>query len=252
MKLRLALLLLLALAGPAGADEKIVLGLSQNSVTISTNFDGENILIFGAVNRDSPPPRDSLMGVIITVAGPESPLTVRQKEHRFGIWINTNSVHVDSAPSYYAVATTAPLSLILKEIEDVRYKISIPRAIRQVGALVTNSQDYTEALIRIRQKSGLYQVLQGSVTLDQNTLFGTRIPMPSNLVEGDYKTRIFLTRNGQVIDEYDTTIPVYKVGLERWLYNLAHQHAYLYGALSLVIAVLAGYGASAIFERLRR
>lgn len=252
MILRLALLLLVALAGPAGASEKIVLGLSQNSVTISTNFDGDSILIFGAVNRDAPAPTDSKMGVIITVAGPDSPLTVRQKEHRFGIWINTNSVHVDSAPSYYAVATTAPLDQILKKIEDVRYKISIPRAIRQAGAQVTNSQDYTEALIRIRQKSGLYQALQGAVTLDQNTLFGTRIPMPSNLVEGNYKTRIFLTRNGMVIDEYDTTIPVYKIGLERWLYNLAHQHAYLYGALSLVIAVLAGYAASAIFERLRR
>ncbi|MDP5358845.1 MAG: TIGR02186 family protein, partial [Paracoccaceae bacterium] len=62
----------------------------------------------------------------------------------------------------------------------------------------------------------------------------------------------FLTRDGKVIDEYITTIPVRKVGLERWLYNLAHENAFLYGLMSISIAIAAGWGASAIFTLLRR
>jgi hypothetical protein len=55
----------------------------------------------------------------------------------------------------------------------------------------------------------------------------------------------------QVVDVYETTIAVRKVGLERWIYNLAHQKPLIYGILSLTIAILAGWLASAVFRLLR-
>ena len=67
-----ALLVLLALALPVQAEE-VVAGLSQNRISITTNFDGSEILIFGAVKRESPIPDDAPLEVIITVAGPSTP-----------------------------------------------------------------------------------------------------------------------------------------------------------------------------------
>ena len=75
--------------------------------------------------------------------------------------------------------------------------------------------------------------------------------LPANLREGDYTARIFLTRGGRVIDEHQTVIFVQKVGLERFLYNLAHQRPLIYGILSLTIAIAAGWAASAVFRYLR-
>jgi hypothetical protein len=72
------------------------------------------------------------------------------------------------------------------------------------------------------------------------------------LTEGDYKAEIYLTRGGQIVDLYTAIIPVKKVGLERWLYNLAHENAFLYGLMSLSIAIAAGWSASAVFTLLRR
>ncbi len=43
-----------------------------------------------------------------------------------------------------------------------------------------------------------------------------------------------------------------KAGLEVWLYDLAHNYALVYGLLSLLVALVAGYGASEIFRRLKR
>uniref|UniRef100_UPI0040478BE1 TIGR02186 family protein n=1 Tax=Yoonia sp. TaxID=2212373 RepID=UPI0040478BE1 len=63
---------------------------------------------------------------------------------------------------------------------------------------------------------------------------------------------IFLTRDRTVVETYTATIPVQKVGLERWLYTLAQEQALLYGLLSLLIAISAGWGASAVFGLLRR
>ncbi|SFR99209.1 TIGR02186 family protein [Yoonia litorea] len=244
-----ALFLILAL--PAKAEE-IVLGLSRDEVAITATFEGSEILVFGAVKREAPIADDSTLGVIVTVAGPDKPVTVRRKDRRLGIWVNTDAVEVDAAPSFYAVATSASMEDVLRDIEDLRYRITIPRAIRSVGAEVGDSSSYTEALMRIRADQDLYQMLEGEVDLEQETLFRTAITLPANLTEGDYQAQIFLTRGGEVIDEFRTAIPVKKVGLERWLYNLAHEQAFLYGLMSLAIAIAAGWGASAAFSLLRR
>ncbi|MFT7105636.1 MAG: hypothetical protein ACJAVT_000150 [Yoonia sp.] len=190
--------------------------------------------------------------MIVTVAGPDMPVTVRKKDRRLGIWVNTESVDVDVAPTFYAVATNRPLEEILTFTEDLNTRISTQRAIRSVGATVDNAQSFAEALIRIRSGQGLYQRLPTGVLVQEESLFRTLIPLPANLTEGDYKAEIYLTRGGQIVDLYTTIIPVKKVGLERWLYNLAHENAFLYGLMSLSIAIAAGWGASAVFTLLRR
>ena len=147
-----------------------------------------------------------------------------------------------------------PLKEVLAQIEDLRHRITIPKAIRLVGASphVSNPQSFSQAVIRIRKKNNTYQLLEGGVVLDQQTLFRTSIKLPSNLTEGAYATRIFLTRNGYVVSQYETTIDVRKVGLERWLYNLSREQPMLYGLMSLAIAIAAGWGAAAAFQFLRR
>jgi uncharacterized protein (TIGR02186 family) len=248
----LAIIVLLLCALPARA-EQVVLGLSQNRISITTNFDGSEILIFGAVKRETALAKTPLQ-VVITVAGPSKPLTIRRKDRRFGIWVNAAAVPIDSAPSYYAVATSAPLPDTLSETEDLRHRITIPRAIRSVGAPedVGNAQAFTRALIRIREKADLYQTLEGAISLREQTLFSTAIALPANLIEGDYTTRIFLTRDGAVVSQYQTVIEVNKVGLERFLYTLSREQPLVYGLLSLAIAILAGWGASAAFTLLRQ
>ncbi|WP_233487481.1 TIGR02186 family protein [Thalassovita gelatinovora] len=233
-------------------DEEIVLGLSQNRVAITARFDGSDILLFGAVKRESPIPDDPLE-VIVTVEGPSGPLLIRRKERRFGIWINSKVLEVDSAPAFYAVASSGPLSEVLERIENERYNITVDRNIQTVTSTVEfgNTKEFSTALVRIQQENNSYQVLENAVVVDQQTLFRTSISLPSNLTEGDYQARIFLTRGGSVISQFTTTIDVRKVGLERFLYNLAHEHAPIYGILSLVIAVVAGWGASAAFRLIR-
>lgn len=250
-----ALLILLALCLPfAAATETVVLGLSKDTIRITTDFDGSEILIFGAVKRTEPLPDGPPLQVAITVAGPSTPLTVRRKDRVAGIWINTDAVEVDAAPSYYAVATSADWSDTVSETTDLRYKISVPRAIRSVGApqTVSDSQSFTDAVIRIREGEGLYRNLIGGVIVDEETLFRTVVDLPANLTEGTYKARIFLTRQGDVIDKYETEIHVGKVGLEKFLFALSRENSLIYGLLSLALAAVAGWGASTIFRLLRQ
>lgn len=244
---------LVLIAMPLQAEE-IVLGLSRDEVAITANFDGSDVMIFGAVKREAPAPNGEPLQVIITLAGPSEPVLVRRKERRLGIWVNTDAVEVDEAPSFYAVATSAPMRDTLSEVEDLRYGITIPRVIRSVGAPsnVVNSETFTEALIRIRAAAGLYQILDSEVDLEEDTLFRGQITLPAALTEGDYVARIYLTRGGVVIDDYETSIAVYKAGLERWLFEMSRNQPFWYGLMSLAIAISAGWLASAAFRIFQR
>ncbi|MTH65306.1 TIGR02186 family protein [Paracoccus shanxieyensis] len=261
-----ALALLLLMAVPAAAQdfpapprvaapppEQIVAGLSRDDVDITTSFDGSDIIIYGAIKRETPIPPGPL-DVIVTVEGPTGPVTVRHKERRFGIWVNTGRVSVASAPNFYVVATTRPLERILDQNEDNRYRISVPLAIRAFAGAseVEDVVPYTEALVRLREANDLYRLDEGAVLLADKTLFRADVRLPANLIEGYYATRIFLVRDGKVLNTFRAPIEVRKVGLERWLYRLALEQPFLYGIMSLAIAIFAGWGASALFRQFRR
>ena len=146
-----------------------------------------------------------------------------------------------------------PFNQVLTDTEDLRYRISIERSIRSVGAAmhIRGAQDFADAVVRVRESKHLYSVRENTVAVDQQTLFRTAIDMPADLTEGNYTARIFLTRNGKVVSHYETAIDVRKVGLERFLYSMSRNQPFLYGLMSLAIAIAAGWGASAAFRLLR-
>jgi uncharacterized protein (TIGR02186 family) len=248
-----ALALVLAFALPAAAQEAIVSGMSQSRVSITADFDGSEILIYGAVKRDTPPPEGGPLEVIITVEGPSTPVSVRRKDRVAGIWINNASVHIDSAPSFYAVATTGPLNHILSDIDNLRYGITIERVIRAIGIAdeAEKAGEFVLALLRVRTNEGRYRILEGTVELTEDTLFRSDIVLPANLTEGEYKVRLFLLRDKRVVASQERVIGVRKEGLERFIFTMAKEQPLLYGLVSLVLAALAGWGASAAFRLIR-
>ena len=247
------LVLLLFPAPPAPAQETVVSGLSQNRVAITANYDGSEIVVFAAVARNAPPPPGRL-DVIVTVEGPVGPVLVRRKARTFGIWVNTEQVEVDSAPAFYAIAATGPLSRILSETENLRHRIRINEAVRAVGTAdqAEDSPAFVEALIRLRREKGLYQVRDGGVLLDRDTLIRSDIRLPASLSEGRFRVRVFLLRDGNVVGHEETEITVQKEGLERFLHRMALDQPLAYGILSLALAIAAGWLASAAFAIWRR
>ena len=238
--------------GEETAGEEVVAALSQNRIAITANFDGSEIFVFGAIKRQSPPP-DEQLGVVITVAGPLERTIVRRKERVFGIWANVDAVEVDAAPTFYAVATSGPIADILTYLDDLRHKIRIEQMIKSVGAPmhVEDAQAFPEAIVRIRKRQGLYIEIPETVEIKDETLFGTHVALPANLVEGEYTATIYVTRDRHVVDKESITINVHKVGLERLIYSLAHERPLLYGLLAVLLAVMTGWVASVAFGRLR-
>ena len=253
MLVRLALLALLALAAPTPAQdtapERIVAGLSQSRVAITADFAGSKIMIYGAIAREAPAPDTGPMAVLVTVEGPGQKIVVRRKERHFGIWLNTEKVVVQDVPSFYAAASTQTFGETLNLTDDLRHGITLNHLFSaEPGG---ENVAHVAAILRIRKNADHFRQVDYGVMLSEDTLFRADVDLPADLIEGDYLVRIFLTRAGTVVDSFERSIHVRKAGLERFFYRMAQDQPLRYGFLSLIVAVVAGWGASALFARLR-
>ena len=88
-------ILVLALAAtltalPARA-ERLIVSVSNHRVTVTPNYSGEELVLFGSVEKDANTPPNRTYDLVVTVSGPRADMVTRRKERKFGIWINTDS-----------------------------------------------------------------------------------------------------------------------------------------------------------------
>ena len=205
--------------------------------------------MFGSIKRDNQRVlRDS--DIIIEVIGPELPITVRKKKQLFGIWVNSDPVTIYDSPSFYAMLHTNLPSLILTEQELKKYNIG---AFRQLSSNTSDTKvnDAVDAVVRIKASSDTYQISKNPIKLNKETLFSASLSLPANLIEGDYRAILHLVQDKHVVNSSVQKITVNKIGLEKWLYEFAHQKPFFYGIFSITLALILGWGGSAIFRKIQ-
>ena len=101
--------LVLFLTSNTYAQNQIVADLSQESVEISTDFQGAKILLFGAYEGKKGD------DIIVIVTGPKGLVTVQKKEKILGVWINTRKVNYINAPKYLSISSNRKIEDILNQ-----------------------------------------------------------------------------------------------------------------------------------------
>ena len=95
---------------------------------------------------------------------------------------------------------------------------------------------------------GLYPKTNGQISLLGNRLFRSDIFFPSNVPTGKYNVTVYLLRDNKVISAQTTPLVVSKIGVGAQVFAFANNHAALYGIAAVVVALLAGWFAGAIFK----
>lgn len=227
---------------PARAAE-LVVDLARHLVAITTGFSGSDVLLFGAIEGDG--------DVVVTVRGPENTELVRRKGRFLGIWMNERELAFKNVPFYYAVASNKPLAEILPQRVMGRHQIGV-KQLRLPGPAGGNREEIEEfraALIRSKQRAGLYTEEPGRILFLGNRLFRTDLWFPANAPVGRYVVQVFLIRDGDVVSAEITPLTVSKVGFEARVYNFAQRYSLAYGVLAILIAAGAGWSANAIFRK---
>ena len=79
--------------------ESIQIGLSTNKVTITADFSGADLTIFGSVDNSDPlVARQGRYDIIVVLEGPAQDIVVRRKDRVLGVWVNMESQTFTNVP----------------------------------------------------------------------------------------------------------------------------------------------------------
>jgi uncharacterized protein (TIGR02186 family) len=248
----LALAALLA-ALPARA-EKLIVSVSNHRVTVTPNYSGEELVLFGSVEKDASTPANRAYDLVVTVSGPRADMVTRRKERKFGIWINTDSRQFLQVPAYLAIFSNRPLDAIASPEVQRRQQLGMKNVVltQRVGtdyADVVPDDAFRSAFVRLRSQHGLYRESSSAVTFLTPTLFRTGIPLPAEVPIGTYAVDIKLLADGQLVTRTESAFEIVKVGFEQFVANSSRQHGFAYGLATVAMALMTGWMASIVFRK---
>jgi uncharacterized protein (TIGR02186 family) len=244
-----------AAAGPATA-ERLVASLSNHRVMVTSNFVGEELVLFGGIERDAASrPRRGDYDIVVTVTGPRQSVVTFRKARVLGIWVNADSREFEGAPAYLAVLSNRPLDAITNPETLRRLQLGLdntplaPSDNANAAADLAGDDPFRLAFIRIQGDRGLYRETSNGVTFLARELFRASIPLPAEVPIGTYEVDVRLFADGAPIARAPAPFEVYKFGFEQVVSAAARDHGLLYGFATALMAIVTGWFASVIFRR---
>jgi len=220
--------------------------LSKPDVRLDVSFEGAELLLFGATDHEG--------DIIVVVRGPDKDTSIRLQERVAGIWVSTDEVIFEKAPGFYALASSKPIDELLPVDVWLDQKLGtgnlgLIAKTAPDGATEATLQNFKDGLVRNMVAKNLYTGETGNIDLVGKQLLRTDLWFPANVKGGEYVIDTYLVTDGRIATHNSTQLTVHKVGLEAEIYSFAHEHALLYGLLAILIAVVSGWTANAVFKK---
>ncbi len=247
----LQFLVLSLIARGAAALEPVKVKLTPPTVELGTFYGGAKMHVAGMAGAGSK--------IVVVVRGP-SAAEVFNKVGRVGpIWVNTGKVTISAAPSLLLIFSSEPVNICLNSAAIEQYQLDLA-SLKKHMQVETKAQDrdpIADDFLAYKVHQGNYRINSASVqtgTLAQAGLpYSLDFEMPKTASPGKYQVSVLECRNGEVANKSDIDLGVVEVGFPALVARLARERASLYGIISVIIAMGAGFGidfiASRIFKR---
>jgi uncharacterized protein (TIGR02186 family) len=246
--------LILALLAPLllGASKPVLVpDVSARTIEIRYSFTGAQLLLFGAILYPGGRIPSEQAHIAVVVKGPVQPIVVREKQKIAGIWMNADSHRFQSAPSFYAIATSEPVAELVDERTAAIYELGLGNLQLSPGggALPDKERRFERGLLDLRQRQGLYSENPKGVEISEGVLYRARITIPSQVPVGTYTAETFLIGDKRVLAAATREIEIGKSGFERYVALAARRHSVAYGLAAMLMSLGLGYAAAWAFAR---
>ncbi|MGV1682090.1 TIGR02186 family protein [Sphingopyxis sp. GW247-27LB] len=250
--------LLLGLAAtllPAGsvqaADPRLVPDVSNRAIDIQYSFTGEELLLFGAILYPGQRLPDDRADIVVVLKGPVRPIVLREKQRVAGIWVNASSIRLRTSPGFYAIGSSRPIDKLVDERTAAIFELGLSNlSMSPTGFSEAKKLERFEGgLIDLYRRLGLFYENPRAVEISEGVLYRARIPVPARVPVGNYRAETYLISKGRVIAVASRDVEIRKAGFERFVALAAQRHGFLYGLTAVLLSLVLGYGASAIFRR---
>lgn len=243
------LLLFIFTLNAFGASE--VFTLKPEKIFINFTYHGAKIKIIGEGNCVG---KDYIVNIFSTEL---EKATFKKIEKVAGlIWMKTGEVHFEGIPLFYHIYSTKPLKDLLPEEELEKYKLTFETLGKEAKVSLTKEETQQNSLwqefVKYKMKHALFRdgIISPSCTKrDQKEIMELSLFWPYQAPPGIYKVRIFEIANGKILSIDEKEIEVMKAGFVKFLTNFSREHAFIYGVVSVLIALISGFLVGMIFKK---
>lgn len=234
-------------AGVASAE--LTIKANHDHIKIDFFYHGSKVSVSGEAASGS--------DLIIKIASPDGHETLKQKGKAAGfLWMNLGTLKFEHTPNLYFIHSTRKPEDILSQEEINRYVIGYPALGRHIEiAPVLNDEErakWFDEFMRYKEASRLYKVSSGQIktaTAGKTQKYYLQIDWPYQSPPGEYIVTVYVVKDKKVVEKAETAVKVEQVGIIKLLSDMAKNKGALYGIISIVIALGAGFGVGMIFRK---
>lgn len=233
---------------------EIDIAFTDDHVEVDTSFAGARLTLFGAVTGVDDP--GNSVDIVSVIRGPDARFEIRRMKKSNLIWTPGRARVVSSAPGLYHTYATRNVGDIAPLPTQSAYRLEAGFLNIPVtgNAAPGTSGDHAanvfrDAFLAEAEDLGIYRTHTGGVEFKKGALFTIAVNLPANTPVGEYAVSVFVFRDGEVLDSDVATLAVNKVGVERRIYEFAHNRPVSYGIFCVFVSLMAGWIASLAFRK---
>jgi hypothetical protein len=232
---------------PAGAE--LTAQANHDHITVDFFYHGSSVSVRGIADPD--------VDLIIKIASADGHEALKEKGRKAGfLWMNVGTLEFENTPKLYEVHSTKPARELLVPEEADRYVLGYSALTRhvEVTPLATEEErgKWFGEYLKFKEDSKLYARTTGQITFaekDGKRTYLLNTKWPYQAPPGDYLATVYAVRNGHVVETAESKVRVEQVGSVRYLASMAKNHGALYGLLSILAALGAGFGVGLVFGK---
>lgn len=234
-------------AGPARAE--LTAKANHDHITVDFRYHGSTVGIRGIADPDA--------DLIIKIASAEGHEALNEKGKKAGfLWMNVGTLKFERTPKLYEIHGTRPVEELLPAAEADQYVLGYAALARHVAIEPLESAQEKEKwfgeFVKFKENEKLYATSAGKITFtekDGKREYYINTPWPYQAPPGDYLATVHAVKNGRVVETAESKIKVEQVGGVRFLATMAKNQGALYGLLSILAALGAGFGVGLVFRK---
>ncbi len=222
--------------------------VSPEHISIDSLYHGSRVLITGEVGADEE--------VIVKITSEEGKVDLRRKGKKGGVlWMNVGELTIEPVSDVYLLFSTSDINEILNPEQQNRYVIGYD-ALKKIVSLEPVSDEaekekWFDEFIKFKETNNIYGVFPGSIDVissGEGRKFRLEAEWPYQAPPREYKVSAYTVKNGLISGESNATLIVEKTGVLKFLSGMAFNNAAVYGVVSIIIALFAGFIVSIIFK----
>ncbi len=222
--------------------------VSPARIHVDSLYHGTRVVVTGDV--------DAGEEIIVKFSSPSKKAHLRNKGKRAGLfWMNVGELEFYPVSEVYLVYSTKDISSILDSDQQDKYALGYDAFRRTVEVAPVSDESVKEKWVKefisFKEKNRVYGIFTGNIDTGEKgskKTFKLSVEWPYQAPPQEYTVNVYAVKDNTVHDHHQTTLNVKTVGALNFISGMAFNKAPLYGVISILIAIAAGFIVSIIFK----